>query len=81
MIKYATVSEAYSGRPEDVESYLSELKKDLCIGQKFFPSYVSLGDQQVYAIMKNLKRKNHDSFELLFPVPGDWHFSKRCYKF
>ena len=36
----------------------------------------SLGDQQVYAIMKNLKRKNPDSFELLFPVPGNWHFFK-----
>ena len=34
------------------------------------------GDQQLYAIMKNLKRKDLDTFEWLFPVPGDWHFIK-----
>ena len=28
------------------------------------------------AIMKNLKRKDLDTFEWLFPVPGDWHFVK-----
>ena len=26
--------------------------------------------------MKNLKRKDLDTFEWLFPVPGDWHFIK-----
>ena len=34
------------------------------------------GDQQLYAIMKNLKRKDFDTFEWLFPAPGDWHFIK-----
>ena len=34
------------------------------------------GDQQLYAIMKNLKRKDLDIFEWLSPVPGDWHFIK-----
>ena len=43
VIKYATVREAYSGRPEDVASYLIELKKDLCIDQEGFPSYVVVG--------------------------------------
>ncbi len=28
----------------------------------------------------NLKRKDPDTFEWLFPVPGDWHFVK-CQKF
>ena len=43
VIKYATVREAYSGRPEDVASYLIELKKDLCIGQEGFSCYVVVG--------------------------------------
>lgn len=54
-----------------------ELKKDLHIGQEGFPPYVVVGgDQQVYAIMKNLKAKNPDTFDWIYPVSGDWHFIK-----
>lgn len=36
----------------------------------FAKAAVVVGDQQVYAIMKNLKAKNPYSFQWLYPVPG-----------
>ena len=77
VIKYATVRETYSGRPEDVASYLIELKKYISIGQEGSSCYVAVGeDQRLYANMMNLKRKNLDTFEWHFPVTGDWLFIK-----
>lgn len=62
---------------EDVARYLCELKVDLKIGQTGFPSAVVVGgDQQVYAILKNLKKRCPETFSWTYPVPGDWHFAK-----
>ena len=73
-VVYATVNEAHSGSGDDVTSYLSELRKDL---QGGYPKYVLMGgDQQTYAIMKNLKSKYPDQYDWLYPVPGDWHIMK-----
>ena len=55
-VVYVTVSEAHSGSADDVGSYLFQVKKDLHIGEDGYPKCVLLGgDQQTYAIMKNLK--------------------------
>ena len=76
-VVYATVSEAHSGSADDVSSYLLEFRKDLHIGEVGYPKYVLMGgDQQTYAIMKNLKSKYPDQFDWLYPVPGDWHIMK-----
>ena len=76
-VVYATVDEAHSGSADDVSSYLFTLKKDLHIGEDGYPKYILLGgDQQTYAIMKNLKSKYPDQYEWLYPVPGDWHIMK-----
>ena len=65
-VVYATVNEAHSGSGDDVTSYLSELRKDL---QGGYPKYVLMGgDQQTYAIMKNLKSKYPDQYDWLYPV-------------
>ena len=76
-VVYATVSEARSGSADDVGSYLFELRRDLHIGEAGYPKYVLMGgDQQTYAIMKNLKSKYPDQYDWLYPVPGDWHIMK-----
>ena len=64
-VVYATVNEAHSGSANDVSSYLSELRKDLHIGEGGYPKYVFMdGNQQTYyAIMKNLKSKYHDQYD------------------
>ena len=73
-VVYATVTEAHSGSIDDVSSYLQKLMSDLHIG---YPSYVLVGgDQQTYAIMRNLKSKYSDEYSWLYPVPGDWHIMK-----
>ena len=47
------------------------------IGESGYPKYVLLGgDQQTYAIMKDLKNKYPDQYCWLYPVPGDWHIMK-----
>lgn len=77
VVRYATVREARSSSSDDVGSYLCDLKKDLKIGCEGYPSYVVLGgDQQIYAILKNLKAKHPAEFAWIFPVPGDWHLVK-----
>ena len=76
-VVYATVEEAHSGSADDVGSYLFQLRKDLHIGEDGHPKYVLLGgDQQTYAIMKNLKSKYPDQYEWVYPIPGDWHIMK-----
>ena len=73
-VVYTTVSEAQSGYVSD---YLYKLMKDLHIGESGYPKYVLLGgDQQTYAIMKDLKNKYPDQYSWLYPVPGDWHIMK-----
>ena len=76
-IVYATVKEAQSSSIDDVASYLTELKVDLCIGKEGFPNKAVLGgDQQTYAILKNLIKKYPSTFSWIIPVPGDWHLLK-----
>ena len=76
-VVYTTVSEAHSGSADDVGSYLYQLRKDLHVGEDGYPKYVLLGgDQQTYAIMKNLKSKYPDQYDWIYPVPGDWHIMK-----
>ena len=76
-IVYATIEEAQAGNVGDVEKYLTKLKQDLKIGEEGFPTKVVIGgDQQTYAIMKNLQRKYTARFRWYFAVPGDWHLLK-----
>lgn len=37
---------------------------------------VVAGDQQTYAIMKNLKKKYPGTYACIHPYPGDWHLLK-----
>ena len=67
----------HSSTVDYVASYLCQLKKDICVGQEGYFSYVVLGgDKQIYSILKNLKPKHLDVYGWVFPVPGDWHFLK-----
>ena len=76
-IVYATVKEAQSSSIDDVASYLTELKVDLSIGKDGYPGKAVLGgDQQTYAILKNLIKKYSSTFSWIIPVPGDWHLLK-----
>ena len=51
-IVYATIDEALSGSMADIEAYLIKLKRDLHIA----------GDQQTYALMKDIQRKHPDHY-------------------
>ena len=76
-VVYATIKEAMSGSETDVEMYLYSLKRELHIGQDGHPSHVTLaGDQQMYAIMKKLKRKHPGHLAWVSIIPGDWHLMK-----
>ena len=73
-VVYATVAEALSSSMVDVESYLIKLKKDLHIGEAGFPTKVLIaGDQQVYALLKDLQRKHPVHYSWMECVHGDWH--------
>ena len=70
-VVYTTVSEAQSGSIDDVSDYLYKLMKDLHIGEIGHPKYVLLGgDQQTYAIMKNLKKRYPDQYFILYQEIG-----------
>ena len=76
-VVYTTVMSAQAASINDVSQYLQKMKEDLCVGQPDYPKQVVLGgDQQTYALMKNLKKKFPISFEWILPVPGDWHLLK-----
>ena len=48
-IVYVTITEAMSGDKADRESYLTKVKRDLCVGQPGYPSQITIaGDQQTY---------------------------------
>ena len=73
-IVYATIDEALSGSIADIEAYLIKLKKDLHIGEEGYPKLVTLaGDQQTYALMKDIQRKHPDHYSWLVVLHGDWH--------
>ena len=73
-IVYATVDEVLSGNIIDIEAYLSKLKKDLYIGEEGYPKLVTLaGDQQTFAVMKELQRKYQDHYTWMVVLHGDWH--------
>ena len=76
-VVYATIKEALSGSISDVETYLTQLKQDLKIGQPGYPSSVVVaGDQQTYALMKQLHSKYPQHFQWIIIIPGDWHLLK-----
>ena len=78
-VAYAIVKTAQSAKTNDVANYLHDLKKDLRIGEQGYPEKVVLGgDQQTYAIVKNLIKKFPTTFSLIIPVPGDWHLLKNA---
>ena len=70
---FATIQEGQTATPDDVEAYVKKLKlkADLNIGQEGFPN-----DEQTYSILMNLKQNNGQTFDWLYPVPGDWHMLK-----
>ena len=71
------IEEAQAGNIRDVEKYLTKLKQNLKIGEQGFPTKVAIGgDQQTYAIMKNLQRKYTARFSWYFAVPRPWHLLK-----
>ena len=73
-IVYATIDEALSGNIADIEAYLIKLKKELHIGEEGYPSKVIIaGDQQTYALMKDLQRKYPDHYLWMVVLHGDWH--------
>jgi hypothetical protein len=62
-IVYGTVSAAKSSSVNDIANYLHSLKKDFHIGEAGYPQQVLLaGDQQTYAIVKNLMLKYPETF-------------------
>ena len=76
-IVYATVDEAMSGNALDIEAYLLKLKRDLHIGEEGYPSQVTIaGDQQTYALMKDIQRQHHEHYSWFIVLPGDWHMLK-----
>ena len=57
-VVYATIEEASSSSPTDIESYLAKVKQDLKIGATGATVKVAIaGDQQTYALMKNLRKR------------------------
>lgn len=71
-VVYTTTKGALSGSISDVETYLTQLKQDLKIGQPGYPSSVVVaGDQQTYALMKKLHSKYPQHFQWMIIIPGD----------
>ena len=76
-IVYATIDEALSGSAVDIEAYLLKLKRDLHIGEEGYPTQVTVaGDQQTYALMKDIQRQHPDHYSWFIVLHGDWHMIK-----
>ena len=76
-IVYATIDEAMSGSAVDIEAYLLKLKRDLHIGEEGYPTQLTIaGDQQTYALMKDLQRQYPDHYSWFIVMHGDWHMMK-----
>ena len=76
-IVYVTIDEALSGSAVDIEAYLLKLKRDLHIGEEGYPTQVTIaGDQQTYALMKDIQRQHPDHYSWFIVLPGDWHMMK-----
>ena len=74
---FATIKEGQTATPDDVEAYLHQLKGDLKIGSEGFPNKIMLaGDEQTFSILISLKEQKGETFEWLYPIPGDWHLLK-----
>ena len=68
---FATIKEGQTATPNDIETYLNHLKVDLKIGSEGFPKKIMLvGDEQTYSIVMNLKEQKKDTYQWLYPVPG-----------
>ena len=72
-VVYATIDEALSGRIADVEAYLIKLKKDIGIGEEYTGKVIMAGDQQTYALMKDIQKKYPDHYSWMVVLHGDWH--------
>ena len=72
-VVYATIDEALSGRIADVEAYLLKLKKDIGIGEEYTGKVIMAGDQQTYALMKDIQKKYPNHYSWMVVLHGDWH--------
>ena len=73
-VVYATIEEALSGSIGDIEAYLTKVKKDLHIGEPDYPKHITIaGDQQTFALMKELQRQYPNQFRWMLVMHGDWH--------
>ena len=73
-VVYGTIEEASSSSLTDIESYLAKVKQDLKIGATGATVKVPIaGDQQTYALMKKLQKKNPDHYSWMVILHGDWH--------
>ena len=73
-IVYATIVEAMSSSITDIETYLLQVKRDLHISESGYPAKVVMaGDQQTYALMKDLQRQYPDHYSWIIILHGDWH--------
>ncbi len=76
-IVFATVEEGNSSTESDIHKYLLSVKEDLKIGQAGYPTNVVIaGDQQTFALMKNLRIKYPQIFDWIYIMHGDWHLLK-----
>ena len=74
---YATIDEALSGSAVDIEACFLKLKRDLHIGKEGYPPQVTFaGDQQTYALMKNLQWQHPDHYSWFIVLHGNWHMMK-----
>ena len=76
-IVYATIVEAMSSSIGDIKTYLLKLKKDLHINESGYLSKVVMaGDQQTYALMKDLQRQYPDRYSwIIFYMGTGTHYS------
>ena len=71
---FTTVEEAQSATDTDVEMYLTKLKLDLIVGEPGYPKVITIAcDQQIYALIVNMKKRYLNRFDWVLAVHGDWH--------
>ena len=71
---FTTVEEAQSATDTDVEMYLTKLKSDLIVGEPGYPKVITIAcDQQIYALIVNMKKRYLNRFDWVLAVHGDWH--------
>ena len=78
-IAYGKVDQAKASNLDEVGDYLLQVQKQFKIGQNGHPSKALIaGDQQTYALMQTLIKKNPECYGWVLPYIGDWHLLKNC---